>query len=87
MSNVVKITNSPGSNNSFFVPVGYVVNARRIADRRVILAGYGLADLLMRIVGNSGTAITAAKSNGSVISKKSLLVNSQARPLIFASNK
>jgi len=58
MSNVVKITNSPGSNNSFFVPVGYVVNARRIADRRVILAGYGLADLLMRIVGNSGTAIT-----------------------------
>ena len=28
------------------LPVGYVVNARRIADRRMILAGYRLADLL-----------------------------------------
>src|SRR5262245_39953570 len=28
------------------LPVGYVVNASRIADRRVILAGYRLADLL-----------------------------------------
>jgi hypothetical protein len=28
------------------LPVGYVVSARRIADRRMILAGYRLADLL-----------------------------------------
>ena len=28
------------------LPVGYVVNATRIADRRMILAGYRLADLL-----------------------------------------
>jgi hypothetical protein len=34
------------------LPVGYVVNARRIADRRMILAGYRLADLLTRIQGN-----------------------------------
>jgi S1/P1 Nuclease len=32
------------------LPVGYVVNAGRIADRRMILAGYRLADLLPRIV-------------------------------------
>lgn len=31
------------------LPVGYVVNAGRIADRRMILAGYRLADLLMRV--------------------------------------
>ena len=31
------------------LPVGYVVNARRIADRRMILAGYRLADLLKRV--------------------------------------
>jgi S1/P1 Nuclease len=30
------------------LPVGYVVNARRIADRRIILAGYRLADLIRR---------------------------------------
>jgi hypothetical protein len=30
------------------LPVGYVVSASRIADRRMILAGYRLADLLMR---------------------------------------
>ncbi|HEY6367092.1 MAG TPA: S1/P1 nuclease [Candidatus Binatia bacterium] len=30
------------------LPVGYVVNASHIADRRMILAGYRLADLLMR---------------------------------------
>jgi hypothetical protein len=30
---------------------GYVVNAGRIADRRMVLAGYRLADLLMRVVG------------------------------------
>src|SRR5262245_29856429 len=34
------------------LPVGYVVNATRIADRRMILAGYRLADLLTRLVGN-----------------------------------
>jgi S1/P1 Nuclease len=34
------------------LPPGYVVSASRIADRRMILAGYRLADLLMRIVGN-----------------------------------
>jgi len=34
------------------LPVGYVVNARRIADRRIILAGYRLADLLKRLVEN-----------------------------------
>jgi S1/P1 Nuclease len=31
------------------LPAGYVVNASRIADRRVILAGYRLADLLTRV--------------------------------------
>jgi hypothetical protein len=30
------------------LPVGYVVSARLIADRRTILTGYRLADLLMR---------------------------------------
>jgi S1/P1 Nuclease len=34
------------------LPVGYVVNASRIADRRMILAGYRLADLLTRVAGN-----------------------------------
>ena len=33
------------------LPAGYVVNASRIADRRMILAGYRLADLLTRVVG------------------------------------
>jgi hypothetical protein len=32
--------------------VGYVISASRIADRRMILAGYRLADLLTRIMGN-----------------------------------
>jgi len=32
------------------LPVGYVLNASRIADRRMILAGYRLADLLTRIL-------------------------------------
>jgi hypothetical protein len=32
--------------------VGYVAIARRIADRRMILAGYRLADLLTRVFGN-----------------------------------
>jgi S1/P1 Nuclease len=31
------------------LPVGYVVNASRIADRRMMLAGYRMADLLMRV--------------------------------------
>ena len=34
------------------LPVGYVVSARRVADRRMILAGYRLADLLTRVVGS-----------------------------------
>lgn len=34
------------------LPVGYVVSASRIGDRRIILAGYRLADLLTRILGN-----------------------------------
>ena len=33
------------------LPVGYVVSARRIADRRMILVGCHLADLLRRVVG------------------------------------
>ena len=33
-------------------PAGYVVSASRIADRRLILAGYRLADLLTRVMGN-----------------------------------
>jgi S1/P1 Nuclease len=32
------------------LPVGYVVSASRIADRRIILAGYRLANLLTRIL-------------------------------------
>ena len=31
------------------LPIGYVVNASRIADRRIILAGYRLADLVTRV--------------------------------------
>jgi hypothetical protein len=31
------------------LPTGYAVSASRIADRRVILAGYRLADLLTRV--------------------------------------
>jgi hypothetical protein len=31
------------------LPVGYVVRASRIADRRMILVGYRLADLLTRV--------------------------------------
>jgi hypothetical protein len=34
------------------LPVGYVVSARQIADRRIILAGYRLAYLLTRLLGN-----------------------------------
>ena len=34
------------------LPVGYVVSASRIAHRRIILAGYRLADLLMRLTQN-----------------------------------
>jgi DNA-binding cell septation regulator SpoVG len=32
------------------LPTGYVVNASRIADRRMILAGYRLVELLTRIL-------------------------------------
>jgi hypothetical protein len=34
------------------LPVGYVDSASWIADRRMILASYRLADLLMRLLGN-----------------------------------
>ncbi|HEY6366404.1 MAG TPA: S1/P1 nuclease [Candidatus Binatia bacterium] len=34
------------------LPVGYVVSASRIADRKVIVSGYRLADLLRRLLGN-----------------------------------
>ena len=34
------------------LPPKYVVNASRIADRRMILAGYRSADLLVRVLGN-----------------------------------
>jgi hypothetical protein len=34
------------------LPGGYVVSARRIADRRIVLAGCRLADLLRRVVEN-----------------------------------
>jgi hypothetical protein len=33
------------------LPVGYVVSASRIADRRMILTGYRLADLLSGLLG------------------------------------
>jgi len=32
------------------LPAGYVINARRIADRRIMLAGFRLADLLTRVL-------------------------------------
>ena len=34
------------------LPMGYVINASRIADRRIILTGYRLAGLLMRVPRN-----------------------------------
>jgi hypothetical protein len=34
------------------LPVGYVVSASRIADRRMVLVGYRLADLLTRLIQN-----------------------------------
>jgi hypothetical protein len=34
------------------LPVSYVLNASRIADRRMILAGYRLADMLRRVARN-----------------------------------
>jgi hypothetical protein len=34
------------------LPAGYVVSASRIADRRMMLAGYRLADFLTRITQN-----------------------------------
>jgi hypothetical protein len=34
------------------LPAGYVANASRIADRRIVLAGYRLADILTRVVGS-----------------------------------
>jgi hypothetical protein len=34
------------------VPAGYVVSASRIANRRMMLTGYRLAELLTRVLGN-----------------------------------
>jgi len=34
------------------LPLGYVVNASRIADRRMILAGYRLTDIMKQRLGN-----------------------------------
>jgi hypothetical protein len=34
------------------LPVGYLSIAKRIADRRMILTGYPLADILTRLLGN-----------------------------------
>jgi hypothetical protein len=34
------------------LPTGYAVSARKIADRRMMLAGYRLTDLLQRISAN-----------------------------------
>ena len=34
------------------LPVGYVVSASRIADRRMIFAGCRFADLLTKVVGS-----------------------------------
>jgi hypothetical protein len=34
------------------LPPGYIVSASRIADRRMILVGYRLADLLIRLTKN-----------------------------------
>jgi S1/P1 Nuclease len=55
-----RLTGSPRAGNKDcatvaaapMLPVGYVATARRIADRRMILAGYRLADLLTRVLGN-----------------------------------
>ena len=34
------------------LPAGYIVSASPISDRRMMLAGYRLADLLTRVVGS-----------------------------------
>jgi hypothetical protein len=47
----VEIRLAPWSRPAPVLAVGYVVNASRIADRRIILAGYRLADLLTRVAG------------------------------------
>jgi hypothetical protein len=52
------------------------------------VAGYRLADLLMRIVGNSGTAITRDEIERRLgDQQESSSVNSQAPPPIFVFNK
>src|SRR5262245_49760035 len=49
------------------LPAGYVVNASRIADRRMILAGYRLATLLMSLVGKSiSSCVHGHVANGSM---------------------
>jgi hypothetical protein len=41
------------------LPTGYVVNASRIADRRIMLAGYRLAHLFTWLLETSGSEIDA----------------------------
>jgi hypothetical protein len=45
------------------LPAGYVVNASRVADRRIVLAGYRLADLLRRVVASWGESIISLPGN------------------------
>src|SRR6266850_3672978 len=45
------------------LPGGYVVSASRIADRRMILAGYRLVDLLTRIVGTGAGTVKEQRSH------------------------
>jgi hypothetical protein len=54
------------------LPVNYVVNASRIADRRMILAGYRLADLLTRV--------TLATANGRETRDAAKAVGEGGRP-------
>ena len=47
-----KIAYRNGGRIAPVLPKGYVVSACRIADRRIMLAGYRLADLLTRLTQN-----------------------------------
>jgi len=49
------------------LPVGYVVSASRIADRRIILAGYRSADLLTRVVGGKEVSTSAGFTLGPLL--------------------
>jgi hypothetical protein len=45
------------------LPAGYVLNASRIADRRMILVGYRLGDLLKRLLRSESQKKLTSKSN------------------------